>query len=417
MCFDDPIYLDRGSFEDLMVDTDQHRICWMYHDILSHPRIAWMFDKYAGKGTPIREAWTTMAWVAAGHQENSFYLLFKWYEDFYGPPQRSDLYFIEQEQGPDGGVRVRFLNRDFQSKLDQRGWAWCESFLSRVSQNASYFFGESDFEASPVERILRLVDNNPGRELDCFDWHFGRRSDGEKSLLCATTSAYFQGLLAIREIVYSLVVTDGRAAEGSRHMATNDLLGLLTSISAKIDEKRLPELADLFQELADGFFCEPLRAPYLSRGAGRVLWDMTDTGELRWIRLGGYGSRRLLRELYSRCAPRDVWDVFHRWQGEIYYTVLRRPLTKDLPRGVYILSRFEDQTGLDVTGLFWLENVSVGVAHLCQGEFFEELLDTLLARFTREAVLPLGYPREETMVSGYSYLLQETFAQYDRGFG
>ena len=22
MCFDDPIYLDRGSFEDLMVDTD-----------------------------------------------------------------------------------------------------------------------------------------------------------------------------------------------------------------------------------------------------------------------------------------------------------------------------------------------------------------------------------------------------------
>ena len=82
MCFDDPIYLDRGSFEDLMVDTDQHRICWMYHDILSHPRIAWLFDKYAGKGTPIREAWTTMAWVAAGYQEDSFYLLFKWYEDF-----------------------------------------------------------------------------------------------------------------------------------------------------------------------------------------------------------------------------------------------------------------------------------------------------------------------------------------------
>ena len=78
MYFDDPIYLDRSSFEDLMVDTDQHRICWMYHDILSHPRIAWMFDKYAGKGTPIREAWTTMAWVAAGHQEDSFYLLFKW---------------------------------------------------------------------------------------------------------------------------------------------------------------------------------------------------------------------------------------------------------------------------------------------------------------------------------------------------
>lgn len=144
---------------------------------------------------------------------------------------------------------------------------------------------------------------------------------------------------------------------------------------------------------------------------------MTETGELRWLRLSGLGSRRLVRALYSRCAPRNVWDVFHRWQGEIYYTVLRRPLTKDLPRGVYILSRFEDQTGLDVTGLFWLEHVSVGVAHLCQGEFFEELLDCLVSRYCREASLPLGYPREETLVSGYSYLLKETFAQYDRGFG
>ena len=70
-----------------------------------------------------------------------------------------------------------------------------------------------------------------------------------------------------------------------------------------------------------------------------------------------------------------------------------------------------------MTGLFWLENVSVGVAHLCQGEFFEDLLDFLVSRYTREAVLPLGRPREETMVSGYSYLLKEIFAQYDRGFG
>ena len=150
MYFDDPIYLDRSSFEDLMVDTDQHRICWMYHDILSHPRIAWMFDKYAGKGTPIREAWTTMAWVAAGHQEDSFYLLFKWYEDFFDPPQRSDLYFLQREEGPEGEVRVRFLNRDFQNKLDLRDRAWCESFPSRVSQNASYFFGETKFDSNPV---------------------------------------------------------------------------------------------------------------------------------------------------------------------------------------------------------------------------------------------------------------------------
>ena len=178
MYFDDPIYLDRSSFEDLMVDTDQHRICWMYHDILSHPRIAWMFDKYAGKGTPIREAWTTMAWVAAGHQEDSFYLLFKWYEDFFDPPQRSDLYFLQREEGPEGEVRVRFLNRDFQNKLDLRDRAWCESFPSRVSQNASYFFGETKFDSNPVGRILQLLDANPGRELECFDWHFGRRSMG-----------------------------------------------------------------------------------------------------------------------------------------------------------------------------------------------------------------------------------------------
>ena len=165
MCFDDPIYLDRGSFEDLMVDTDQHRICWMYHDILSHPRIAWLFDKYAGKGTPIREAWTTMAWVAAGYQEDSFYLLFKWYEDFYDPPQRSDLYFVERE-GPDGEIRVRFLNRDFQNKLERRELAWCESFPVRVSQNASYFFGDSKFDANPVGRILQLLGRNAGRELE-----------------------------------------------------------------------------------------------------------------------------------------------------------------------------------------------------------------------------------------------------------
>ena len=156
---------------------------------------------------------------------------------------------------------------------------------------------------------------------------------------------------------------------------------------------------------------------YLSRGAGRALTDRTETGELRWLRLGRQSGRRLLRELYSRCAPRSVWDVFHRWQGEVYYTVLRRPLSQDLPRGVYLLSRFEDQTGLDVTGLFWLENVTVGVAHLCKGEFFEELLDLLLSRPTREAALPAARPREETMVSGYSYLLQEAFEQYGRGMG
>lgn len=357
-----------------------------------------------------------MAWVAAGYQEDSFYLLFKWYEDFYDPPQRSDLYFVERE-GPDGEIRVRFLNRDFQNKLERRELAWCESFPVRVSQNASYFFGDSKFDANPVGRILQLLGRNAGRELECFDWYFGRRSDGEKSRLCATIAAYFRSVQAIREILFSLVASDGKTPEGSRHMRADDLLEILKPVSAQIDEERLPALGRLFQELADGFFDEPSRAPYLSRGAGRALTDRTETGELRWLRLGRQSGRRLLRELYSRCAPRSVWDVFHRWQGEVYYTVLRRPLSQDLPRGVYLLSRFEDQTGLDVTGLFWLENVTVGVAHLCKGEFFEELLDLLLSRPTRETALPAARPREETMVSGYSYLLQEAFEQYGRGMG
>ena len=314
-------------------------------------------------------------------------------------------------------MRVRFLNRGFQNKLDRRELAWCESFPVRVSQNASYFFGDSKFDANPVGRILQLLGRNAGRELECFDWYFGRRSDGEKSRLCATIAAYFRSVQAIREILFSLVASDGKTPEGSRHMRADDLLEILKPVSAQIDEERLPALGRLFQDLADGFFDEPSRAPYLSRGAGRALTDRTETGELRWLRLGRQSGRRLLRELYSRCAPRSVWDVFHRWQGEVYYTVLRRPLSQDLPRGVYLLSRFEDQTGLDVTGLFWLENVTVGVAHLCKGEFFEELLDLLLSRPTREAALPAARPREETMVSGYSYLLQEAFEQYGRGMG
>lgn len=125
-------------------------------------------------------------------------------------------------------MRVRFLNRDFQNKLDLRDRAWCESFPSRVSQNASYFFGETKFDSNPVGRILQLLDANPGRELECFDWHFGRRSDGEKSLLCTTISAYFRSVQAIREILYGLVDSDGRAAEGRRPMHTSDLLDLLT---------------------------------------------------------------------------------------------------------------------------------------------------------------------------------------------
>lgn len=413
MYFDDPIYLDPSAFEVLMADTDQHRICWMYHDILSHPRIAGMFDQYAGKGASPREEWTTMAWVAAGCQEGSFYLLFKWYEDFYGPPQRSDLYYIEQERET---IRVRYLDCDFETRLDRRGVAWGERFLARVSANATRFFGEIDFDSNPVGRILRLLASSPGRELDALDRYFGRRSDWEKSLQCATVSAYFRSIQAVQEILYSLVVSDG-AAGGVNYMHTDDLLDLLRPISARVDEVRLPALADQFQRLAEGFFDTPNRAPYLTRGAGRLLSDRTDTGEIRWLKITGPSGRRLLRDLYAQCAPRAMWDVFYRWQGEIYFTVLRHPLSRDLRRGVYVLSRFEDQVGLDVTGMFWLENLSLGVAHLCQGDFFEELLDQLLSRAIREAALPAFRPRPENPVGGYSHLLKEAFDQYNRGFG
>ena len=282
-----------------------------------------------------------------------------------------------------------------------------------------YFSGESFTYAEMIQGLRQGV-----RELSMFPVLFGSAINCIGSLMLMD---YIVDLLpnpmegnhhkAIREILFSLVASDGKTPEGSRHMRADDLLEILKPVSAQIDEERLPALGRLFQDLADGFFDEPSRAPYLSRGAGRALTDRTETGELRWLRLGRQSGRRLLRELYSRCAPRSVWDVFHRWQGEVYYTVLRRPLSQDLPRGVYLLSRFEDQTGLDVTGLFWLENVTVGVAHLCKGEFFEELLDLLLSRPTREAALPAARPREETMVSGYSYLLQEAFEQYGRGMG
>lgn len=417
MYFDDPIYLAPGSFEALMADTDQHRICWMYHDILSHPRIAWMFDKYAGKGTPIREAWTTMAWVAAGCQENSCYLLFKWYEDFYGPPQRSDLYFLTREGGPEGEFRVRYLNRDFQEKLSPREQDWFDSFPGRVSDNATRFFGESNFQTDPVGRACRLLANNPGRELECFDWHLGRRSDGEKSRMCATLSAYFCSIQAVREILFRLVDSDSRASLSSQHMPAEELLDMLRALSGKVEAQRLPVLENAFRDLADGFCYEPSLSPHFSRSDGRVLTDMTENGELRWMRLAGQSAGHLLRDLYSCCAPSRVWDVFHRWQGEVYFTVLRRPLTRDLHRGIYLLSRFEDQTGLDVTGLFWLENVSSGVAHLCRGEFFEELLDQLLSRYTMQGQLPPVRPWGQDLVGEYSHLLKETFAQYSRGFG
>ncbi len=56
-----------------MVDTDQHRICWMYHDILSHPLHRLDVRQICRKrDTHSRSMGQSMAWVAAGHQEDSF---------------------------------------------------------------------------------------------------------------------------------------------------------------------------------------------------------------------------------------------------------------------------------------------------------------------------------------------------------
>lgn len=413
MCFDDPIYLDHESFDDLVEDTEQCRICWMYHDILSDIKIAGMFARYAGSGAPTGEARTAVAWVAAGREENSFYLLFKWYDDFCSPPERGDLYYVEREQGPDGEVRVRQLNLDFQNQLGPQGQAWCRSLWTKVSANTSRFFGDSEFETSPIGRILRLLDDSPGQELDVFDWYLGRKSDGEKAAQCATIAAYFWGIQSIEEIIYHIVVTDG-GENAVHYLHTRDFLEILGRLSGTVDMKRLSELGGVFQELADGFCRQPVRSPTLSRSAGRALTTLTESGEIRWLRLTGQGRRKLLRELYCRCAPRQVWDVFHPWQGELYYTVLRRPPVRGLYRGVYLLSRFEDQRGMDITDLFWLEHVAGGVIHLCEGEFFEELLDLLLTRPAGEIVLHGGRRRSEDLAATYAGLLKEAYDKLDR---
>ena len=70
--------------------------------------------------------------------------------------------------------------------------------------------------------------------------------------------------------------------------------------------------------------------------------------------------------------------------------MVRRPIVRGMPRGVYLLARFEDQTGMDVTDLFWLENLSVATIHLCEGEFFDELMDQLLEGPVRDAAMAGG---------------------------
>ena len=415
MCFDDPIYLDQMAFDDLIADTEQHRICWMHHDILSDTRIARMFHQYAGSGDAHLADWTSMAWVAAGRQEGSFYLLFKWYADFYGPPEGGDLYYFEAGRRGREEVRVRKVEIPFLQELGRQGLTLWQSMLSKVSENAIDFFGENEFEFSQIGRILALLDENPGQELEAFDWYFDRETDSEKSAHCATVAAFFRSVQAVEEIVYRVVETDGREY-AVHHMHTGDFLSILNFISAAIDTRRLTELADLFQELADSFCYEPGKAPHLGMNVGRSLKNLTELGRIRWLRIEGQGRQKLLRELYCRRAPRTAWEVFHRWQGDLYFTVLQTSPIRGLDRGVYLLSRFEDRRGMDVTDLFWLENIAGGAVHRCEGEFFEELLDMLVREPCRGIALHGGRRRSEDLLATYHDLLKEAFYKVHRGF-
>ena len=415
MCFDDPIYLDQMAFDDLISDTEQHRICWMHHDILSDTRIARMFHQYAGSGDAHLADWTSMAWVAAGRQEGSFYLLFKWYADFYGPPEGGDLYYFEAGRRGREEVCVRKVETPFLQELGRQGLTLWQSMLSKVSENAIDFFGENEFEFSQIGRILALLDENPGQELEAFDWYFDRETDSEKSAHCATVAAFFRSVQAVEEIVYRVVETDGREY-AVHHMHTGDFLSILNFISAAIDTRRLTELADLFQELADSFCYEPRKAPHLGMNVGRSLKNLTELGRIRWLRIEGQGRQKLLRELYCRRAPRTAWEVFHRWQGDLYFTVLQTSPIRGLDRGVYLLSRFEDRRGMDVTDLFWLENIAGGAVHRCEGEFFEELLDMLVREPCRGIALHGGRRRSEDLLATYHDLLKEAFYKVHRGF-
>ncbi|MCF0123757.1 MAG: hypothetical protein HUJ67_06560 [Ruminiclostridium sp.] len=412
MLFDDSIFLDLDAFDDLMADTEQNRICWMYHDVLSDTRIARMFAAYAGHETPAGEAWTTMAWVAAGRQEKSFYLLFKWYEDFYGPPEQGDLYYVEGDQGSDGEMLVRLMNMD--SMLGQRSHELCSSLWNKISDNAIYFFGESNFETKAIDRILQLLDDNPGRELEAFDWHLGKCSDGEKAVQCDTIAAYFCGVQSVQELVYNIVATDSGELS-VRDLHTRDFLSLLNHLSASSDVKRLPELTGTFQDLADEFCGDGVRSLEITRVMARSMMNLTENGVIPWIRLDGQGRRKLLRELYCSCDPRRAWDVVHRWQGDLFYTVFQRPPIRGLRRGVYLVSRFEDQRGMDITDMFWIEHMSKGVVHMCKGESFAELLDLLLTQDVQEITLHGGRRRGEDAPVVYAELLKEAYQRMEMG--
>ncbi len=411
MYFDDPITLDYDTFEDLLSDTEQHRLCWMHHDLLSDRRIGGLFAACGGAGRPEDREDSATAWVAAGRQENSFYLLFKWYRDFYGPPARGDLYYIQRDWGPERRLRIRPMRTNALLALGRQGKLMCDSLWNRIGDNAVEAFGETDFETTALQRLLTLLDGNPGRELAVFDWYLGRISDGQKAAQCATIAAYFQGVQTVKELLYQVLVD--RDGEGDR-LDLQDFLAVLHRLTGGLDEKRLSELTAIFQDLADQFCSDPIRGPFLSKTVGRTLLQLTQRGELLWVRLNGQGRRRLLRELYCRCAPRQVREAFVPWPEALYFTVVRRAPMRELPRGIYLACQRELPYGRSGGDLFWLEHMDSAVIHLCQGDFFDELLGSLLETDAPEIVLHGGHRRTADLPGTYAVLLKEAYDKLEQ---
>ena len=175
MYVEEPIKFNREEFTLLIEDTDRHRICWMYHDVLSDQQIALLFTRLVGEEQEDRENQTVMAWVAPCQQENSCYLLFKWYNDFYDPPARIDLYLLRRQGSNSGELIVQPIQMVFANRLTEKGKVWYRNLWGKVSENVSWFFGEADFEEEAMLHILQQVTSRRGHEMELFEQYYSKR--------------------------------------------------------------------------------------------------------------------------------------------------------------------------------------------------------------------------------------------------
>lgn len=382
MYVEEPIKLNREDFNLLMEDTDLHRICWMYHDILSDQQIALLFSRLTGKKEE-REHRAVMAWVAPCQQKNSYYLLFKWYDNFYDPPKRIDLYLLNGEESGEEELVLYPVQMTFANRMTEKEENWYRNLWGKVSDNAEWFFGETDFEEDALSSVLRQLMTRRGQEMELFEKYYYRRSDGELCIQCRAIATYFRSIQAVVDLIHIALEDGGRKQSNSL-----DLKGVLEKMSAVTDLSRMGEYADSFSGMSEGFFHRPIYAPDLSREDGDELMALTEEGQIRWMHLKKWLSQGVWRELYFRCDPTGAGDVFQSWKGEVYFTVLDRSMGQKLHRGIYILTQFVDQNGQTVTMLLWMENTMGCVAHLCGGEFFDELLAEVQNGYVREADIP-----------------------------